>query len=380
MKDLVLIGGGHAHAIALRLAGIHPFPGVRLTLISENAETAYSGMLPGHVAGFYSYEDCHIDLSKLAEFAKAQFFVDQAIGLDLQSNQVFCRDRPPISFDVLSIDSGSTPHLPPRLVGRDRVIPAKPVHYFLDQWRSLLHAVSQPRDRPLRLGIVGGGAGGVELALTMQRRLQDLLETAEQPLSHITLHLLHRGSQLLPQYPHWVGDRVRQIFEQRDIQLHLNETVQSVQLPSVRCISGLELECDYLFWVTQAAAPEWLGASGLDVNDVGFVQVDDTLRSRSHPHVFAVGDIATMVNHPRPKAGVFAVRQGKPLVDNLRRLFEGKNLQPFYPQKHYLSLIGTADGRAIASWGNLAGQSRLFWQWKDHLDRQFMQRFKDLRS
>lgn len=380
MKNLVLIGGGHAHAIALRLLGIKPLPEVKLTLISENLETAYSGMLPGHVAGFYSREDCHIDLSKLTEFAKAQFWVDQVTGLDLQSNQVFCRDRPPINFDVLSIDIGSTPHLPIGLVGMDRVIPAKPVHHFLEQWRSLLHAVSQQPDRPLRLGIVGGGAGGVELALNMQRRLQDLLRLSNQPSSNIALHLLHRGSRLLPQYPQWVGDRVRQIFDQRGIQLHLNETVQSVQLPSVRCISGLELECDYLFWVTQAAAPAWLSASGLAVDDAGFLQVDDTLRSRSHPHIFAVGDIATMVNHPRPKAGVFAVRQAKPLVDNLHRLFQGQDLKPFYPQKHYLSLIGTADGRAIASWGGLAGQSKWFWQWKDHLDRQFMQRFKNLRS
>ncbi len=378
MKNLVLMGGGHTHAIALRAVGIQPLSGVKLTLISEAFETAYSGMLPGHVAGFYRREDCHIDLSHLAQFAKAEFLVDQAIGLDLKSNQVVCRDRLPINFDVLSIDIGSTPNLPVGLVGMDRVIPAKPVHHFLEQWRSLLHAVSQQPDRPWRLGIVGGGAGGVELALNIQRRLQDLLKALDQPLDNMTLHLVHRGSRLLPQHSQWVGDRVRQIFDQRGIQLHLNETVQSVQLPSIRCTSGLQLECDYLFWVTQAAAPEWLGASGLAVDEAGFLKVDDTLRSLSHSQVFAVGDIATMVNHPRPKAGVFAVRQGKPLVHNLRRLFQGETLKPFYPQKRYLSLIGTADGQAIASWGDLAGQSQWFWQWKDHVDRQFMQRFKRL--
>ncbi|MEX0269593.1 FAD-dependent oxidoreductase [Leptolyngbyaceae cyanobacterium UHCC 1019] len=378
MQDLVLLGGGHAHAIALRLFGITPLPGVRLTLISENFETAYSGMLPGHVAGIYSHEGCHIDLNELAKFAKAQVFVDQAIGLDLQANQVFCGNHPPLPFDVLSIDIGSTPHLPAGLVGMDRVIPAKPVHHFLEQWRSLLHTVAQQRDRPLQLGIVGGGAGGVELALNMQRRLQDLLKAAEKPLSNISLHLLHRGSQLLPRHPPWVGDRVHQIFEHRGIQLHLNETVHTVKLPHVRCVSGFELQCDYLFWVTQATAPKWLGAAGLAVNDAGFLLVDNTLRSLSHPHIFAVGDIATMVNHPRPKAGVFAVRQGKPLVENFRRLVQGQPLKPFHPQKRYLSLIGTADDQAIAVWGKLSGQSKWFWQWKDHLDRQFMQRFKNL--
>jgi selenide,water dikinase len=182
----------------------------------------------------------------------------------------------------------------------------------------------------------------------------------------------------LPQYPPWVGNRVRQIFARRGIHLHLNETVRTVQMPFVRCLSGLQIDCDYLIWVTQAAAPEWLGASGLAVDADGFLLVDDTLRSLSHAQVFAAGDIATMVNQPHPKAGVFAVRQGEPLVHNLRCFFKGQAPKPFYPQKRYLSLIGTADGQAIAAWGCLTGQSRLFWQWKDHLDRQFMQRFKNL--
>jgi selenide,water dikinase len=374
MKNLVLIGGGHAHAIALRLLGIESLPNVRLTLISADCETAYSGMLPGHIAGFYSREDCHIDLVKLSKFAGAKFYVDQAIALDLQSNQVICKNCSPVAFDVLSIDIGSTPSLPLGLASMDRLIPAKPVRYFLEQWQLLLDQVSQQPDRPLKLGIVGGGAGGVELALNIQRRLHDLLKAAGEPLSNLTIHLLHRGSRLLAQHPNWVSDRVHQIFHRRGVNLHLNQDVLSVQPSLLHCASGLELDCDYIFWVTQAAAPGWLAASGLAVEPGGFVSVSDTLQSISHPHIFAVGDIATLVNHHRPKAGVFAVRQGKPLTHNLRRFLQGKPLQSFRPQTRYLSLIGTADGQAIASWGCLSGRSHLFWQWKDHLDRQFMQK------
>ena len=132
-RDLVLVGGGHAHAIALRMFGMKPLPGVRITLLTETSDTAYSGMLPGHVAGFYSREDCHIDLRPLVQFAGAQLYLDRAIGLDLAKKRVLCAHRPPVGFDVLSINVGSTPKLPDALGDRDALIPAKPIRQFLER-------------------------------------------------------------------------------------------------------------------------------------------------------------------------------------------------------------------------------------------------------
>jgi selenide,water dikinase len=109
-QDLVLLGGGHSHAIALKLFGINPIPEVRLTLISDVEQTPYSGMLPGHVAGFYSWDETHIDLRQLCQFASANLLIDKAIGLDLDHNRVICQHHPPVSFDYLSIDIGSTPN------------------------------------------------------------------------------------------------------------------------------------------------------------------------------------------------------------------------------------------------------------------------------
>ena len=88
VKDLVLIGGGHSHAIVLRMFGMKPLPGVRLTLITAASDTPYSGMLPGHIAGFYSHDECHIDLRNLAQFAQAQLYIDCVIGLDLDNKKV----------------------------------------------------------------------------------------------------------------------------------------------------------------------------------------------------------------------------------------------------------------------------------------------------
>lgn len=378
VQDLVLMGGGHSHAIALRLFGMKPLPGVRLTLITDASDTPYSGMLPGHVAGFYTREECHIDLRPLCQFAGAQLYIDSVVGLDLEQNWVLCANRPPVRFDWLSIDIGSTPKKPEVLGDLDAVIPAKPVRQFLENWQRIVEQVAQNPERPLCLSIVGGGVGGVELALNVQHRIQEILKAAGNPPTHLTLHLFHRDAALMPKHNRWVRSHFHQLLTQRCIQLHLQEEVCEVQPHYLRCKSGLTVDCDYTFWVTQASAPDWLGQAGLKVDEDGFVLVDDRLRSLSHPQIFATGDIATMIHHPCPKAGVFAVRQGKPLFHNLCRALQKQPLKPFHPQQHYLSLIGTGDGSAVASRGPFGWHSSLLWLWKDQIDRKFMERFNQL--
>ncbi len=386
VKDLVLIGGGHSHAIVLRMFGMNPLPGVRITLITEASDTPYSGMLPGHVADFYSHDECHIDLRRLAQFAQAQLYIDRVIGLDLDNKKVLCANRPPVAFDLLSIDIGSTPARITVPGAAQYTIPAKPVSQLLARWYEVVEQVRQNPQQPICLGIVGGGAGGVELALAMQSHLQQVLKATQQPIDNLEIHLFHRDAELMPNYNSWVRRRLKEILTQRGMKLHLQETVSEVQPHKGRgallCAlteSGLIVECDRIFWVTQASAPDWLKAAGLETDSKGFIQVDDRLQSVSHPDVFAAGDVATIVDHPRPKAGVFAVRQGKPLFNNLRQTLLEKPPKPYKPQKQYLSLIGTGDGKAIASWGKFGfGPTHWLWRWKDRIDRQFMKRFNKL--
>jgi selenide,water dikinase len=378
VKDLVLVGGGHSHAIALRMFGMKPLPGVRLTLITDTSHTPYSGMLPGHVAGFYSFDECHIDLRCLAGFAQAQLYLDSAIGLDLENSKVLCANHPPVAFDYLSIDIGSTPAQSSVPGVQEYAIPAKPVPTFLSAWNQVLEGVTENPEKPIRIGIVGGGAGGVELAMNMQQRLHTILKNAQQPTDNLTINLFHRGAELLPNHNHWVSQRLQEILLDRGVKLYLEESVCEVLPNKVICESGLAVECNQVLWVTQASAPSWIQKSGLKTDSKGFILVSDTLQSISHPHIIAAGDIATMMNHPRPKAGVFAVRQGKPLFENLQYILLGKSLQAYKPQKLYLSLIGTGNREAIASWGSLGWQSPLLWRWKDYIDRKFMHRFSNL--
>lgn len=374
VKDLVLVGGGHTHAIALRMLGMQPLPGVRLTLITDSSHTPYSGMLPGHVAGYYDFDECHIDLRRLAQFAQAQLYIDRAVGLDLANKKVLCANHPPVAYDILSIDIGSTPASIDVPGAAEFAIAAKPVPQFLSQWNQLVQDVSNNPEKPRCLAIVGGGAGGVELALTMQRRLHQILK-AEDGLE---INLFHRGTELMTGHSPWVRRRLHKILLNRGIKLHLGESVSEVLPHKICCESGLVVECDRSFWVTQASAPSWLAESELKTDTEGFVLVRDTLQTLFDDNIFAAGDVATMVNYVRPKAGVFAVRQGKPLYENLRRVLLEKPLLPYKPQQFYLGLVGTGDGEAIASWGSFGWQSKLLWQWKDKIDRKFMQRFSDL--
>jgi selenide, water dikinase len=382
-QDLVLIGGGHSHAIVLRLWGMHPIPGVRLTLISDGSDTPYSGMLPGYVAGVYSRSDCHIDLRSLCQFAGAQFYRSTAIGLDLAQQQVICVDRPPVRFDWLSIDIGSTPQTVgpqtagPQTVGvgepvsgRSNSIPAKPVPQFLQWWERFCAQYTTAPTAPT-ISIVGGGVGGVELALSIQTRLQAL----RSPAAVGTIQLFSRSPTVLPQHNQQVQRYFQQYLQQRQIKLYCDREIIGWNGKTLQTANGEEFASDVVVWVTVATAPAWLAASGLAVDGDGFIQVDQYLRSPSHPNIFAAGDIASMMAQPRPKAGVFAVRQGGPLYHNLCRSLQGRSLKPFRPQTQYLSLIGTGDGSAVASRGPWFARSPILWRWKQRIDRQFMQQF-----
>ncbi|MEH1805231.1 FAD-dependent oxidoreductase [Nostoc sp.] len=393
VKKLVLIGGGHSHAIVMKMFGMKPLTGVNLTLITTASETAYSGMLPGHIAGLYSHSECHIDLRPLANFAQAQLYIDTVVALDLKNNKVLCANGLAVDFDVLSIDIGSTPAILSVSGAAEYAIAAKPVSQLLEHWHQLVAGVGKNPQEPISIAIVGGGAGGVELALSMQSYLHKILHQTQQPIQNLEIHLFHRGHELMPNYHQSVRHQLQQILTKRGIKLHLGETVckiaptthkETKEVFEIKCESGLTVECNKIFWVTQASAPEWLKNAGLGTDEQGFILVEDTLQSQTHPQIFAAGDIATMVNHPRPKAGVFAVRQGKPLFENLQQILLGKPLKSYKPQKQYLSLIGTGDGRAMSATGNAYATRGIFtlpphkllWRYKDWIDRRFMERFR----
>jgi selenide,water dikinase len=375
VKDLVLLGGGHSHVAVLKRFGLQPMPGVRVTLISRAIDTPYSGMLPGLIAGHYSRDDSHIDLQPLARFAGARMVIDVAVGLDLARRQVRFRSRPPISYDVLSIDIGSTPNL--EVAGAaEHAVAVKPIDRLLDRWSALTTRLCAD-ESPKRIAVVGGGAGGVELLLAVQHSLRARMARAGRSGPRFEYHLFTEG-HLLPTHNASVRRRFERILGERQVRVHRGSPVVEVSAGSIRTADGRTHEIDETLWTTQAAAAPWLADSGLAVDDQGFVRVSRTLQSTSHGEVFASGDIASMVHDPRPKSGVFAVRQGPPLSRNLRRALLGEPLEPYRPQRQFLSLISTGDQYAIASRGPIAFEGAWVWRLKDWIDRRFMAAYNSL--
>eukprot|EP00850_Spirogloea_muscicola_P000811 SM000003S11056 [mRNA] locus=s3:656468:663565:+ [translate_table: standard] len=376
VKDLVFLGGGHSHVIVLKSFGMKPMPGVRLTLVSRDVHTPYSGMLPGYVAGHYAYEDCHIDLRRLARFAGARLIHCSASGIDMQLKQVLLDGRPPMKFDVLSLDIGVT-SLQQVSGAAKYTTPVKPINLFHERWQKTLDRITSCPSEEERIAIVGGGAGGVELCLAIQHRLLEELKIRGKSTGGLSFQLYTR-SRLLPMHAPAAGKMFERILRDRGVQIVQSNEIAEVQENVLLSTSGQKFAFSECFWCTEGGAPAWLNGTELALDRNGFVSIEETLQSISHTGIFAAGDIHASDVHPRPKAGVFAVRQGPPLADNLRRHLLGKSLKPFRPQLKYLSLISTGNKYAIATRGDLAFEGSLLWLLKDWIDRGFMRKFSEL--
>ena len=376
VKDLVLVGGGHSHVEVLKSFGMNSVPGVQVTLVSRDVHMPYSGMLPGLIAGHYTFDESHIDLRRLARFAGARFVHATATGLNAVSHEVHLGDRPPIFYDLLSINIGATPHM--RVSGAsDHATSVKPINNFLDRWKSFQTRVLS-HEGQLRIGCVGAGAGGVEVLLAIEQRLRRDFSSLALDDSRLEFHLFTDADEILVGYNRSIRRRFLRVLEARDIKVHTGHEVINVDPGRLSFASAPDALVDEILWVTSAGAAEWLRNSGLDLNSQGFVLVGDTLQSTSHVDVFAAGDIAHVVNHPRPKAGVFAVRQGPPLSKNLRRALTNRPLKKFIPQRNYLSIISTGDKNAIASRGRWTLEGDYVWRLKNWIDVQWIRKYNEL--
>jgi selenide, water dikinase len=358
-RDLLLIGGGHAHAVLLRMWGMKPLPGVRLTLVNPEPTAPYTGMLPGFVAGHYRREELDIDLVRLARFAGARLVLDRVIGLDPETGVARLEGRPDIAFDIASVDIGITSGMPAEAEGS--ISPAKPLGPFADAWTAFVAAVQAGETSPTA-AVIGGGLGGCELAMAMAWRLGAVAGPAP-----IKVSLYEAAPEILPGGPRSLRKTLGDRLARAGVEVLTASRVGDGGLKDVAFVAA-----------TAGATPSgWLQDTGLALKD-GFIRVNPELRSISHPGIFAVGDAAHMDASPRPKAGVFAVRQGPALYDNLRAALSGGPLRPFHPQKDYLKLVSLGRQAAVAEKWGLSLTTPGLWRWKDRIDRTFMNRLNAL--
>lgn len=361
--DIVLLGGGHTHALALRKWGMTPLPGVRLTVINPGPTAPYSGMLPGHVAGQYTRDALDIDLVRLARFANARLILGAATALDPKARQVHVPGRPPVSFDLCSVDVGITSAMPALPGFADHAIPAKPLGAFAAAWTRYLSG-----EGPASVAVIGAGVAGAELALAMAHALR----TRGRP-AQITL--VDRDRALTALRPRSAG-LLRARLKDAGIDLREGAAIARITATGVELADGTGIPADFVTGAAGARPYDWIAESGLDTQD-GFLTISPTLQT-SDPDIFATGDCAHMGFAPRPKAGVYAVRQAPVLFDNLRARAMGRPLRAYRPQGDYLKLISLGGKEALGERFGRPFSGPVIWRWKDRIDQRFMDKFRDL--
>jgi pyridine nucleotide-disulfide oxidoreductase family protein len=365
VKRLLLLGGGHAHVHVLREIGRERLAAAEVTLVTPFAGQIYSGMVPGIVAGHYRAEQATIALAPLAESADVTMIGSAAVGLDAARRLVRLANGQVVGYDVLSIDTGSEMDRT-RLPGaRERALFVRPIEHFLADVEDMLDAASR---QALDVVVVGGGAAGFELAMALDFRLR-LLNADPGRVALVT-----GGDELLPGYPAAVRERAERLLERARITLFRDHCVE-VRADAVCLAKGARLACDAPVLATGGEAPAWLAGSGLALDGRGFIVTGPTLQSGSHPEVFAAGDVASRIDAPHPRSGVYAVRAGPPLATNLRAFCGGAPLKRYTPQARSLNLLSCGRRSAIASRGGWSAAGRWVWWWKDHIDRKFIARY-----
>jgi selenide,water dikinase len=374
--DIVLLGGGHAHVYVLKAFAMQPEPGVRLTLITRDLETPYSGMLPGVIAGLYSQEQAEIDLVRLAAATGTRLIHAEAMGLDREQKRVQLVGRAPIAYDVLSIDVGIVPDLEGIKGAVEHGIAVKPIGSFLSKFDALIARCKLPGG-PRRIAVIGGGAGGVELLLSARSRLLTEVAAAGLDAADFSFAITTSG-EILETHNRRVRDTFSRAFAQRGVKVYEHRKVCGLTASTIEFDKGPPVEVDAALVATGAAGPPWLRNTSLALDRGGFLVVRPTLQTSNDPNVFAAGDCAALVETPREKAGVFAVRAGAPLAENLRRLVRGKSLKPWDPQRRHLALISTGERYAVASRGPFKTEGVWVWRWKNWLDQRWMRKYQDV--
>lgn len=366
LKQLLLIGGGHSHLAVLSEFARNPIPGIRLVLVSEDALTAYSGMLPGLIAGQYSFDETHIDLYRLCEACGVTFIRDRVESIHPDSGYVSCAQRGKIHYDWVSINTGSTPNVSDiRDVGY--ATPVKPIQAFLGALERIERSLVQAGAKGINIGVVGAGPAGVEVILTLQARFKSRF-----PQADFSFHLFSSQADIVPTHAKRVREHLVKMLRESGVSIHPSFRVAEISQEGVTSADGRFEALDEVILVTGSMPQAWLSKSGLAVDASGYIRVHPTLQSISHANVFAAGDVASLEGFELEKAGVFAVRQGKPLARNLKRCILGQRLKPYRPQTQWLAIMNAGTGTAVASRGSFFAAGAWVWRWKNYIDQRFM--------
>ncbi|RWZ52287.1 pyridine nucleotide-disulfide oxidoreductase [Halobacillus fulvus] len=358
-KRLLLVGAGHSHLEVLRRLTEERIDDVDICMVSPSRYQYYSGMFSGYTEGLYATEDTRIDVRQLARQARVHFIEKRAVEVRPKQHKLICHDRSVYPFDVISFDIGSR-SLPEHLE-ETQARTIKPNYTFIEEIERIRETT-----HPL---VVGGGAAGTEIALSLHayKEKQGIPGNVR----------LVTSERLLPDTPSWVSKRMESLFEKKGIQVWENEKVEEVDEDYIMTGKGNKIRHTGVLWLGGAVSDPIFKHSDLDTDDKGFAHVESTLQFKDYPFMFGAGDCVTMLDHPKlPKSGVYAVRQGPVLADNLYHFFKKEPLQEYDPQKQALYILSVGHQKGFLIYGPVSFCNRRAWKMKNKIDRDFMKKYK----
>ncbi|MEP3421690.1 MAG: FAD-dependent oxidoreductase [Erythrobacter sp.] len=366
---VLLIGGGHAHVAVLADWIKRGLPSKRATLLTPTQHLRYSGMVPGWIAGQYARDAGTVDLAALARRAGAELLLDKCAAIDPETRTVLTMQNGVASFDIASIDVGGVGQAA-RLLGDDpRLLDVRPIDAFVDQLAKDIAQLRQSTGRPAQIAVIGGGAGGVELAFALRNCPGHEYQS--------NIEFITGDAGLLPGFSQNVVDMVGNELSRQGMGfLGANARIEGGVIRASR--TTLQ-DIDIIVAAMGSGAPEWPGKGGLACDADGFIAVDAHQCSISHPYIFAVGDVAARQDREVPHSGVHAVMAGPILAQNLRAAAKGDiPTQTYHPRSNSLYLIATGDGGAIASYGRLCAKGRWVGRLKRWIDNRWISKYARL--
>ncbi len=370
---LLLVGAGHAHMEVLRrLIQLPDAPSVDLCVVSQSDKHHYSGMVPGYLNGTYREDEISFHLPPIVALAGGEFIQKRACGIDPAKRVVRLDGDQEIGYDLVSFNLGS------RTLGdtdpsvSQNAALVKPMTRAVDLRQRIVRLANREGTQTRHGVVVGGGSAGVEVAYAMA----SVLDGAGRRRK---ISIVEGSDRILSGYSEGFRRHAKKLLEERGIELHKGKRVVEVHADGVELEDGSRIDSELTVWLTGPASSPVFRDSGLELDKRGFLLVDDSLRSVNDPRILGVGDCVTLARYPdTPKAGVYAVREAPILWESLLAAMERGVATRYRPQDGFLSILNTADGKALLRYKALVTHSRWAWWVKDKIDRNFMSKYHAL--
>lgn len=372
LTRFLLVGGGHAHLEVVRRQILEPRRDVELVLVSDANHQHYSGMVPGFLRGAYAESEIAIDLARLVARAGGVFVKGRAAAMDPDARIVRLDDGRDLVYDLVSFSIGCLARGADAEDVRENALSIKPVARAVDLRENLRELASSSTAPVVRVVVVGAGAAGIEVACAVAALLDDARLSRD-------VTIVDGSRSILDGYSDAVRVQAERVLQRRQVHLRLGTAVTRVEPGRVVLQGETRLLSELTIWLTGPEAPGLFRESGLRTDEQGFLLVDNALRSVADHRVFGAGDCVSLASFPdTPKAGVHAVREAPILWRSLRAEIDGSPRPRYRPQRGFLSILDTADGKALLRWGPLVSWSRAALHLKEHIDRKFVRRYQDL--